>query len=173
MPTKTQNDRIAAVFLMIMAVVIFVAAIRIPKSELSSLQMGPGASAFPIFLAVLLAVFSFALFIVAGRKGKDLEEAPEEAAGVQSGSSTIDASLRARVSRILGSIGMLILYFLGLPYAGFILSTIIFGMAFLVLIFRVSVMKSIFPAVAISLFCYLMFELGLRIPLPAFMQTLR
>ena len=68
---------------------------------------------------------------------------------------------------------MLIVYFLGLPYAGFILSTIIFGMAFLVLIFRVSVMKSIFPAVAISLFCYLMFELGLRIPLPAFMQTLR
>jgi divalent metal cation (Fe/Co/Zn/Cd) transporter len=173
MSTKTHNDRIVAVVLMIMAVLIFVSSIRIPKSELASLQMGPGPSAFPIFLAVLLAVLSICLFVVAGRKGKDLEEAPEEAAAVQSESTTLDVPLGLRLSRILGAIGMMIVYFLGLPYAGFILSTIIFGMAFLVLIFKMSVKKSILPAVTISLFCYLMFELGLKIPLPAFMQSLR
>ncbi len=173
MPSKARNDRFTAIFLMVMAAVIFFAALRIPKSELSSLQMGPGAAAFPLFLAIMLAVLSIALFIIAGRQGKDLEEAPEEAATVQSDSAKLDVPLRIRLSRILGAIVMLIGYFLGLPYAGFTASTILFGLAFLTLIFKISLKKSILPSVAISALCYLMFELGLKIPLPAFMQAVR
>jgi divalent metal cation (Fe/Co/Zn/Cd) transporter len=173
MPNKIRNDQISAVVLFILAIVIFVSAINIPVSDLARLQKGPGASAFPIFVAVLLFILSIALFFSAGQKGKDLEKAPKEASKLQAENVKIELPVKVRLAKILGSIVMLVTYILILPYVGFIASTTLFGLAFLTLIFKVTLKKSILPAIIISMFCYIAFELGLKIPLPSFMQSIR
>ena len=162
------HDRKVSVFLILFAITVFVKAHLIPAAKL---QREVGAGIFPMFLATLLVILSIALFITAGKKKK--KEGPKEATNVQSDVEKIEESRAARVKRIVMAIVILAIYFILLPYLGFIVSTILFGIVYLTVLYSYKLQKSIFPAAAMALLGYLIFQVALQIPLPAFMEAIK
>jgi len=162
------KDRIAAIVLLIIAVVIFVASNRIPSAAIGE---GPGPGAFPEVLAIMIAVLSVALWFTAGMKKK--KEEPKEAKQAIDEVIEIDEPVRDKVKRILTCIVLLIMYFIILPMAGFLAATMLFGVAFLMLLYRMKWKACLFPASAIAGFGFVLFELALNIPLPAFMEAFK
>lgn len=162
------HDRKVSLFLMLFAIAVFVKANLIPAA---ALQREVGAGVFPMFLAALLAVLSIALFITAGKKKK--KEVPKEASNVQSDIEKINESKAARVKRIIKAIVVLAIYIALLPYLGFIVDTVLFGIVYLTLLYSYKPLKSIFPAAAMAFLGYLIFQVALQIPLPAFMEAIK
>lgn len=166
--SKDRKDRIVAVVLLFFAAFIVVSGARIPQASIGG---GPGPGAFPMFLGTVLAVLAVALFWTAGRKKK--KEEPKEAALAMDEVQDIDEPVREKVKRVVTSVILLAVYFVMLPYLGFIASTIIFGIGFLMLLYREKAKATIIPVLAITIFAYVVFELALSIPLPAFMEAVR
>lgn len=162
------HDRKVSVFLILFALAVFVKANLIPAA---ALQREVGAGVFPMFLAALLAILGITLLITAGKKKK--KEEPKEAANVQSDVEKIEESTSARVKRIVKAIIVLAIYIAALPYLGFIIATILFGIVYLTLLYSYKPLKSIFPAAAMALLGYLIFKVALQIPLPAFMEAIK
>lgn len=162
------HDRKVSVFLILFAIAVLVKAYLIPTA---ALQRGVGAGAFPMFLAALLVILSIALFITAGKKKK--KEVPKEAANVQSDVEKIEESTSSRVKRIVKAIVVLAVYIAALPYLGFIIATVLFGIGYLTLLYSYKPLKSIIPAAAMALLGYLIFQVALQIPLPAFMEAIK
>lgn len=162
------HDRKVSVFLILFALAVFVKANLIPAA---ALQREVGAGVFPMFLAALLAILGITLFITAGKKKK--KEGPKEAANVQSDVEKIEESKSARVKRIVKAIIVLSAYIATLPYLGFIIATVLFGIVYLTLLYSYKPLKSIFPAAAMALLGYLIFKVALQIPLPAFMEAIK
>lgn len=162
------KDRITAIALLIFAVAIFVAANRIPAAAIGE---GPGPGAFPEVLAIMVAALSVALWFTAGLKKK--KEEPKEAKQAIDEVIEIDEPQMDKLKRILICIGLLIVYFVVLPMVGFLAATSLFGIAFLALLYRMKVRHCVLPAVAISAFGFILFELALNIPLPAFMEAFK
>lgn len=166
--SKDRKDRIVAVIMMIFAVFIFVGAVSIPKASMGE---GPGPEAFPIFLAVVLAVLSIMLFWTAGRKKK--KEEPKEAKQAMDEVQAIDEPAAAKIRRVITSVILLMVYFIILPFLGFIASTVIYGIAFLMLLYSEKAKATLIPAIAITIFAFVIFEMALSIPLPAFMEAIK
>ncbi|NLI91792.1 MAG: tripartite tricarboxylate transporter TctB family protein [Peptococcaceae bacterium] len=164
------HDRKSAVVLICLALFVFVNAWRIPRA---ALQYEIGAGIFPMFLATILGFLSILLFITAGKKSKSLEDAPEEAASVQSDVEKIQEPIANRVKRIVKGLVVLGVYLVLLPYLGFIIDTILFGIGYLMLLYGFRFLKTLVPAVAMAVLGFLIFEIALRIPLPMFMETFR
>lgn len=162
------KDRIMAIVLFTLAVIIFVASARIPTAAIGE---GPGPGAFPEVLAVMIAVLSVALWFTAGLKKK--KEEPKEAKQAIGEVLEIDEPVRNKVKRILTCIALLTVYFIILPMAGFLAATMLFGVAFLMLLYRMKWKACLFPAAAIAGFGFVLFELTLNIPLPAFMEAFK
>jgi putative tricarboxylic transport membrane protein len=162
------HDRKVSVFLILFAIGVFFKAYLIPTAKL---QREVGAGAFPMFLAILLGILGIALFITAGKKKKS--EAPKEAATVQSDVEEIQESKADRVKRIIKALVILAVYIATLPYLGFVVATVLFGIVYLTLLYSYKPLKSIFPAAAMALLGYLIFKVALQIPLPAFMEAIK
>lgn len=162
------KDRKVAVILLIFSVFVFVTGAKIPAASLGE---GPGPGAFPMFLAIVLAGLSISLWITAGRKKK--KEEPKEAAKALDEIQKIDEPVRDKVRRVVTCVGLLAAYFLVLPVTGFIGSTILFSFGFLMFLYKVEVKKCVVPAIAISAFAFVLFEMGLSVPLPAFMEIFK
>ena len=162
------KDRIIALVLFVLAIIVWVASNNIPKA---SIGVGPGPGTFPAFLAIGILVLSVTLWFTAGLKKK--KEEPKEAKQAIEEVIDIDEPVREKMKRILGCIGLLMVYFIILPMLGFIPATLVFGIAFLQLLYRMNFKKCIVPAAAIAVFGFVLFELALNVPLPAFMETFK
>lgn len=166
--SKDRKDRIVAIIMLLFAIFIFVGAAKIPKANMGE---GPGPEAFPMFLAFVLGGLSIMLFWTAGRKKK--KEEPKEAKQAMDEVQAIDEPTGAKVRRVVTSVVLLMVYFLILPFLGFIASTVIYGVAFLMLLYSEKAKATLIPAIAITIFAFVIFEMALSIPLPAFMEAIK
>lgn len=162
------RDRKVALFLILFAVFVYVNAYLIPKAALQR-EVGPGA--FPIFLSILLVILSIALFFTAGKKKK--KEVPQGADQVQSDSQKIKESSAQRLRRIVKALVLLAVYFALMPYLGFLIDTVLFGIVYLIFLYGYKPIRSLAPAIIMAIAGYLIFEVALKIPLPAFMEAIR
>lgn len=166
--SKDRKDRIVSVIMLAFAIFIFVGGAKIPQASAGG---GPGPGAFPMFLGTALAGLSVMLFWTAGRKKK--KEEPKEASQALDEVQEIDEPVRDKVKRVITCVVLLMLYFVILPYLGFLASTLLYSVAFLMLLYREKSKAALIPAIAITIFAFVMFELALGIPLPAFMEAVK
>jgi putative tricarboxylic transport membrane protein len=162
------KDRIMAIIVFVIAVFLFTLSARLP---VSSVEQDQGPAVFPQVVAVALALLALGLFFAAGVKKK--EEKPKEISQALDEIQEIDEPFRAKVKRVVICIFLFACYNLSLPILGFIATTVVFGIAFLMLLFGMRWLKTIAPAIVIALFAFVLFEIGFGIPLPKFLQFIR
>jgi len=159
------RDRVAAVVTLLLGIFVIVSGLNMPKAALHS-GLGPGA--FPLLLGSLLLILGIALFVNAGRK--KTSGALAKAAKASEESDSPEESERPQMKRVGGAVLLLVLYLVIMPLLGFVPATIIFSMAYLILLYGQRFIQSILPTVCISVLCYLLFQVVLRVPLPTFLN---
>jgi hypothetical protein len=162
------KDRIMAIVVFIIAVFLFALSSRLPVSRVEQDQ---GPAVFPEVVAIALALLALGLFFAAGVKKK--QEKPKEISQALDEVQEIDEPGREKVKRVVTCVALFAVYNLCLPVLGFIATTIVFGVAFLMLLYGMKLLKALFPTVIITLFAFVLFEMGFGIPLPTFLQFMR
>lgn len=162
------KDRIMAIVVFAIAVFLFTLSSRLP---VSSVEQDQGPAIFPEVVAIALALLALGLFFAAGAKKK--QEKPGEISQALDEVQEIDEPVREKVKRVVACIALFAAYNLCLPVLGFIATTVVFGIAFLMVLYHMKLMRTIFPAIVIALFAFVLFEIGFGIPLPKFMQFIR
>lgn len=157
-----------AIIVFVIAVFLFLLSSRLP---VSGVEQDQGPAIFPEVVAIALALLALGLFFAAGAKKK--QEKPKEISQALEEIQEIDEPVREKVKRVVVCIALFACYNLSLPVLGFIATTIVFGIAFLILLFRMKLLKTIAPAIIIALFAFVLFEIGFGIPLPKFLQFIR
>jgi hypothetical protein len=157
-----------AIMVFAIAVFLFTLSSRLP---ISRVEQDQGPAVFPEVVAIALALLAVGLFFTAGIKKK--QEKPKEISQALDEVQKIDEPVREKVKRVVVCIVLFAVYNLSLPVLGFIATTIVFGVAFLMVLYHMKLMKTIFPAVVIALFAFVLFEIGFGIPLPKFLQFIR
>ncbi|MFZ5634285.1 MAG: tripartite tricarboxylate transporter TctB family protein [Bacillota bacterium] len=164
-----RSDRIVAVILLLMGVFVFMEGLSIPRA---ALQREPGAGAFPMLLGVLMSVLAVALFVSAGRKRKAPVRPPAPAEAVEK-ARAVQEPLPARLKRIGWVALTLAVYFILLKILGFLAASVLFGVIYLYLIYRQRILSSLFTAVLLAAFGFLLFEVLLKVPLPEFLESIK
>ncbi len=159
------KDRVMAILIIILAVFVFALSSRLPKS---GVEQDPGSAVFPEVVSMALAALAVGLFFSAGVRKK--QEKPKEISQALEEVQKIDEPLREKVKRVLACIAMFAAYTVFLPVLGFIATTVVFGIFFLMLLYRMKFKATLVPAAVITVFSYLLFEVGFGIPLPRFLQ---
>ena len=162
------KDRVMAIAIIILAVVVFALSSQLPKSKV---EQDPGTRVFPEVVSVAMAALALGLFFTAGAKKK--QEKPKEISMALDEVQDIEEPAREKVKRIVICVAMFGVYTLLLPVLGFIATTIIFGIFFLMLLYRLKFKTTLIPAVVITVLSYVLFEVGFGIPLPRFLQIFR
>ncbi len=162
------KDRVMAIIIISLAVVVFVLSSRLPKS---SVEQDPGTRVFPEVVAMAMAGLGLGLFFTAGAKKK--QEKPKEISMALDEVQDIAEPVREKAKRLLLCGFMFAVYTVLLPVLGFIATTTIFGIFFLMLLYRMKFKTTLIPAVIITVFSYVLFEIGFGIPLPRFLQIFR
>ena len=162
------KDRIMAIVVFAFAVVVFFMSSRLAPSNV---EQDPGPAVFPEVVAVALAVLGLGLFFAAGAKKK--QEKPAEIAQALDEVQEIVEPVREKVKRVVVCVALFAVYNLSLPILGFIVTTVVFGIVFLMLLFGMRLLKTVLPAIVITLFAFVLFEIGFGIPLPTFLQFMR
>ena len=162
------KDRIMAMVVFVFAIVVFFLSSRLP---LSNVEQDPGPAVFPKVVAIALALLAVGLFFAAGVKKK--QEKPAEMSQALDEVQDIDEPVREKVKRIVVCIALFAAYNLCLPLLGFIATTVVFGIAFLMLLYGMKLLKALVPAIVITLFAFILFEIGFGVPLPTFLQFMR
>ena len=157
-----------AIVVIIIAVFVFAMSSRLPRG---TMEQDPGPAVFPEVVAMAMAGLALALFFTAGAKRK--QEKPKEISQALDEVQGISEPVQEKIKRILACVALLAAYTVCLPVLGFIATTVIFGVGFLMLLYRVKFKKCLVPAIVISLFSYVLFEIGFGIPLPRFLQFFR
>ncbi len=162
------KDRIMAIVVFVIAVFLFTLSSRLP---VSSVEQDQGPAVFPEAVAIALALLAVGLFFAAGKKMK--QEKPREISQALDEVQAINEPVREKVKRVVACVALFAAYNLCLPILGFIATTIVFGVAFLMALYKLKLLKTIFPALVIALFAFVLFEIGFGIPLPKFLQFIR
>jgi hypothetical protein len=162
------KDRIMAIVVITIAVFVFAMSSRLPRG---TMEQDPGPAVFPEVVAIAMAGLALALFFTAGSKKK--QEKPREISQALDEVQDISEPAREKIKRILACVALLAAFTVCLPVLGFIATTVIFGIGFLMLLYRVQFKKCLVPAIVISIFSYILFEIGFGIPLPRFLQLFR
>jgi hypothetical protein len=162
------KDRIMAVVVFVFAILVFYLSSRL---RVSGVEQDPGPAVFPEAVAIALALLAAGLFFAAGAKKK--QEKPKEMSLAQDEVQEIDEPVREKIKRVVACIALFAAYNLCLPLLGFITTTVVFGIVFLMLLYGMKLPKAFVPAVVITLFAFVLFEIGFGIPLPTFLQFMR
>lgn len=162
------KDRVMAIVVFAFAIVVFFLSSRLP---LSNVEQDPGPAVFPEVVAAALAVLGLGLFFAAGAKKK--QEKPAEISQAFDEVQEIVEPVREKIKRVVVCVALFAAYNLSLPILGFIVTTVVFGIAFLMLLFGMRLLRTVLPAVIITVFAFVLFEIGFGIPLPTFLQFMR
>jgi hypothetical protein len=154
-----------AIVVLMIAVAVLVTSSRLPRG---TMEQDPGPAVFPEVVAMAMAGLALGLFFTAGAKKK--QEKPEEISRALDEVQEISEPAQEKMKRIVACIALLAAYIVCLPILGFIATTVIFGIGFLMLLYRIGFKKCLVPAIAISIVTYVLFEIGFGIPLPRFLQ---
>lgn len=111
----------------------------------------PGAGVFPVIVAVLVAASSLMTMVEGWRMSAD---------------ETVDLPAGEGRSRLLGLLGLMLGYFLVLPWLGQILSSILFSAFMIRLLSKLSWPRAAAYAVIMALSLYAFFVLVLKVPMP-------
>ncbi|SFG14699.1 Tripartite tricarboxylate transporter TctB family protein [Desulfotomaculum arcticum] len=160
------RDRVTAVATLLLGIFVIVSGLNMPRA---ALHRGPGPGDFPLLMGVLLLVLGVALLVNAGRK--KASKAPVEVAEAQNEVvQSPDESGRPWIISVGGAVLLLVLYLLLLPLLGFVPATLIFSMAYLVLLYGQRFIQSLAPTVCFTVLCYVLFQIVLKVPLPTFLN---
>lgn len=111
----------------------------------------PGAAVFPVIVAALVAASSLMTMVEGWR---------------MSAEDTVDLPTGTGRSRLLGLLGLMLGYFLLLPWLGQILSSILFSAFMIRLLSGLSWPRVVAYAVIMALSLYAFFVLVLKVPMP-------
>lgn len=125
---------------------------QIPKLLISD-ELGP--QAFPILLAVCLSIIAVMLFIE-GIKSETWQESKSE----------FKRFLREDLRIVVPSAIAVLIYFLAFEHLGYFLSTLIFLLGFILLLYRGPKWIGIVTAVGFSIVSYVIFVMIFAAPLP-------
>ena len=111
----------------------------------------PGAAIFPALVGIILAVASFATL----REGWWMDRAEE-----------IDLPMGVDIRRLLILIGLLLGYFLALPWLGQIISSLLFCTLLMRVLSRLGWTRIVAYSLTISITLYAVFVVLLKVPMP-------
>jgi putative tricarboxylic transport membrane protein len=111
----------------------------------------PGAGLFPVIVAVIMMLASIATLQEGLRMDKTLH---------------VDCPSGANRNRLLGVIGLLLVYVLILPYAGQIIVSTLFSIFLLRILSKLTWPRILTYSVVISTVLYAIFVILLKVPLP-------
>jgi putative tricarboxylic transport membrane protein len=111
----------------------------------------PGAAVFPVIVAVLVAASSLMTMYEGWRMSAD---------------ETVDLPAGAGRTRLLGLLGLMLGYFLALPWLGQIVSSTMFSASMIRLLSDLAWPRAIAYAVTMALSLYAFFVLVLKVPMP-------
>jgi putative tricarboxylic transport membrane protein len=111
----------------------------------------PGAGVFPVIVAVLVAATSVMTMVEGWRMSAD---------------DTVDLPAGAGRARLLGLVGLMLGYFLVLPWLGQIVSSILFSAFMIRLLSDLSWPRVTAYAIVMALSLYAFFVLVLKVPMP-------
>lgn len=145
--TNSTVDAVVAVVLLITGIVVIVQARALGASWTSD---GPGSGYFPFYIGLILCIASCGIFYQAVfSKSRDR--------GV-----FVD---RLQLSRVLSVLLPAVVYVFAVVFIGLYVASAIYIAAFMIVLGKYAVWKSVLIGVAVNVFFFLLFEVWFKVPL--------